>query len=1183
MKKFYLFMLMAVGLLISGNSWANYFMPEIEGKPVLKINENVTLGEEVVPTVNIASENAAPQRIAKSPMEVTIHQVSTEDDLIQALTSATAGDEIKLTEDIALTSGITIAKQLTLNLGGKTLSGSASPLITVTGGPLTIVGNSDGETPLGTIASSFASTSVYGFVIRLEKSQLIFTSGTISASTSFPRAIYVYGGSKVTIGENANISCAVEPSYNAGHIYNATNGASFENSSTIDLFNPASATITNHGTLNVRGAGSYGANSITNDGTITFYGGTFDGSLKALLESNLAQGLLLIKTLLSGKDAYVVASSLASVVATVGDYQFTSLQDAILASTDAVPAVLQKDVSQGSDVTINKDVNPHTLDMNNHNITFTSDYDFTLNYKAKLTITGTGTITVNSKYNAFYILGLPKGYPGENIVITIGENVTVNNIYSSTSGETTTKYYVFGILPYNNGNYANGIVINFNGKNKEGFFATVLGNITAQDESVPVFNVGPKAEIEDIYAAGFAKWTIDGKMNDQFEIRAGELTINSGEITGNDEKISSVPNGSGGTAHGAAVAVAQHTTKEPIVVTINGGKFEGLMALIQTNPQNNNEEDYMKLKVNVYGGYFKSTHTEGGTLYENVAGYGTVTYAADAMCISQNKRIFLMGGFYNYDPVEFVATGYKRYPITTEDYPTEYAAGYRYRIGEIDQAGEQKTTVSDGDWKTQATTVWQQGESAGTEPTDETPVVIENDKQVIVTTPATAYSVTLGTGTSKLTVKETGRLMVGAGGVNGTTEQSFIVEDGGQMAISPATNDYQPEATVELTVDWARRKAAADDKAQGDLVASDLYWQHIATPLSDGTAPTLSQTGVSYVNTWNLINGWTAALTSNIVSPFVGYQISSINKSTDDKITYTFKGQLVGNHVDPMTFTRIGFSFFGNSYLAPIDIRELLTCLESKGAVDPTVLLYDSENGVYNSINRASFYIPGTKAEIQPLQGFFVFAESATNVDFDYRKAVWDAFCAKAATPAMAPATAPAMQENPFSAIACIDIKAANGAADRVMLFEGDEMSDAEDKGYDAHKMMTSGVNIYAKGSYADLAILATNNLLNSQLVLKTDANTNYTLSFANIKGEYALYDALTGRTINMVEGATYDFEAQSNATITDRFYVVEAAKAPTTMENVDAQAGSCKFMKNGIMFIERNNKVYNAQGQIVK
>lgn len=91
------------------------------------------------------------------------------------------------------------------------------------------------------------------------------------------------------------------------------------------------------------------------------------------------------------------------------------------------------------------------------------------------------------------------------------------------------------------------------------------------------------------------------------EIRAGKLTITGGELVGNETEYSVTPNGSGTTTTGAAVAIAQHTTLQPIEVTISGGEFRGYLPLSEANPQNNSEEDLAKIKLEVTGGVFETT------------------------------------------------------------------------------------------------------------------------------------------------------------------------------------------------------------------------------------------------------------------------------------------------------------------------------------------------------------------------------------------------------------------------------------------------------------------------------------------------------------------------------------------------------------------------------------------------
>ena len=87
------------------------------------------------------------------------------------------------------------------------------------------------------------------------------------------------------------------------------------------------------------------------------------------------------------------------------------------------------------------------------------------------------------------------------------------------------------------------------------------------------------------------------------EVRAGSATINGGYITSSYTPTDVTPNGNGTTTLGAALAIAQHTTKQSITVTINGGEFKGYSALSVANPQGNFAADY-DVALEVTGGVF---------------------------------------------------------------------------------------------------------------------------------------------------------------------------------------------------------------------------------------------------------------------------------------------------------------------------------------------------------------------------------------------------------------------------------------------------------------------------------------------------------------------------------------------------------------------------------------------------
>lgn len=139
---------------------------------------------------------------------------------------------------------------------------------------------------------------------------------------------------------------------------------------------------------------------------------------------------------------------------------------------------------------------------------------------------------------------------------------------------------------------------------------------------------------------------ITGKSG--IEIRAGGLIVRGGTITATGDPISTVPNGNGTTTVGAAVAIAQHTTKKGIAVTINGGTFTGKAALLESNPENNDPEYTRNISVNVMGGTFKgavnkandasSLGVMGGTFNTNVT-----PYVGDTLVVENNGTFFVGG------------------------------------------------------------------------------------------------------------------------------------------------------------------------------------------------------------------------------------------------------------------------------------------------------------------------------------------------------------------------------------------------------------------------------------------------------------------------------------------------------------------------------------------------------------
>lgn len=127
--------------------------------------------------------------------------------------------------------------------------------------------------------------------------------------------------------------------------------------------------------------------------------------------------------------------------------------------------------------------------------------------------------------------------------------------------------------------------------------------------------------------------TIEGTT--AIEIRAGTLNITGGTLTGTSDTYNVIPNTNGGTTTGAAVAIAQHTTKQPINVIISGGTFSAPATFSFANPLNNPQEDLDKITFEITGGTFDNT-------------------GSDTIVMTEPRK-FITGGSYDKNVEDYVA------------------------------------------------------------------------------------------------------------------------------------------------------------------------------------------------------------------------------------------------------------------------------------------------------------------------------------------------------------------------------------------------------------------------------------------------------------------------------------------------------------------------------------------------
>lgn len=170
---------------------------------------------------------------------------------------------------------------------------------------------------------------------------------------------------------------------------------------------------------------------------------------------------------------------------------------------------------------------------------------------------------------------------------------------------------------------------------KGGNGLTVNGTIANPGNKVTVDGATIESDGHGIYQAGVSDIVVKNANitgSTAIEVRAGSMTIESGTFTATAAEYSCNPNGNGTTTEGAALAIAQHTTKKDISVTVNGGTFKGIKALNESNPQNNDPAPQVDLKV--VGGTFNgdvsitdngNTSITGGTF----SGLSALDYLAD--------------------------------------------------------------------------------------------------------------------------------------------------------------------------------------------------------------------------------------------------------------------------------------------------------------------------------------------------------------------------------------------------------------------------------------------------------------------------------------------------------------------------------------------------------------------------
>ena len=398
--------------------------------------------------------------------------------------------------------------------------------------------------------------------------------------------------------------------------------------------------------------------------------------------------------------ATILALVMALSLCTIGWADVTTVKD---------ETELKKAVANGGEIKLEKSISltetmevkggkSVVIDMNGYDITATSSAAFKIE-NGSLRITGNGTVSggTGSDYKLVYLLGSKESSAANYSTLTVDENVTVK----CTDG--------YAVMISSNEGCAYGVVINIAGKLEAHYGGLyVNGMIKCLEGNVPVISTTAssiiKSEGVGIYAAGFAKWTLNGNIDatggEAVSVKSGIFEIAGGKYKASGEYADpAVANGNGTEETGAAISITSNDGyAKKIQVTISGGTFESVNgnALYEGIAKNGD--------VSAAAKSFATVSVTDGTFN------GNEQKEAIAITTADNKAV-ISGGTFSNSVSSYVVSGLNYEAVNGDGYTYHStmnaavaAAGDNGDVNVADSAGEQKGTFTveynDGTGKT---------------------------------------------------------------------------------------------------------------------------------------------------------------------------------------------------------------------------------------------------------------------------------------------------------------------------------------------------------------------------------------------------------------------------------------------------------------------------------------------------
>lgn len=407
---------------------------------------------------------------------------------------------------------------------------------------------------------------------------------------------------------------------------------------------------------------------------------------------------------------------------------------------------------------------------------------------------------------------------------------------------------------------------------------------------------------------------------------------------------------------------------------------------------------------------------------------------------------------------------------------------------------------------------------------------------------------------AKLTIQAGGTLEV-AGAITNTDPDKLVIQTGneGQGALIYDITKTAPYATVSMTT-----KNAAGS-----------HYQYIASPVGGVSVADVFSGKGAYTYVWKEGAGWERRGYYDEIAAFEPIALKG-------KGSCSFVGQLypgttslsLSYTATPKNAEAQGVNMLANALTAPIKIAAMTI----SGSLDGSVHVWN--NGTWDHYAVAS----AGENVIPAMQVYAILASSSGSVSFDYTTAVRGASNKNAAL------KAPKRITSDIPEHLTISVRTNERDID-LQLYEDEMFTNEIDKGWEAIYMEGDGRfgELYALAD-EKMSILATPDLEGTILGFAPGETSDYTISFNGDGKGYYLNDMKELKSTLISEGNTYMFSPDESTNAT-RFVISRTPihKVPTGTENVSAGTNARKQMINGVLYIIRDGRIYNAEGALVK